>query len=83
MKRTQVIVKMSAGLQWLIDKLDDNIIVELQGEMGKNELKIILEIPINNGVIERLKERYDIDYLGWNEINIKPKHYYKITYIGE
>lgn len=83
MKKTQVIIKMSADLEWLIDKLDDNIIVELQGEMGENELKIILEIPINNGVIERLKERYDIDYLGWNEINIKPKHYYKIKYIGE
>jgi hypothetical protein len=83
MKKTQVIIKMSADLEWLIDKLDDNIIVELQGEMGENELKIVLEIPINNGVIERLKERYDIDYLGWNEINIKPKHYYKIKYIGE
>jgi hypothetical protein len=83
MKKTQVIIKMSADLEWLIDKLDDNIIVELQGETHSNELKIILEIPINNGVIERLKERYDIDYLGWNEINIKPKHYYKIKYIGE
>ena len=78
-----MIMKMSDDIEWLMDHLNDNIIIEIQGMSGGKEIKLVIEVPINPDFLEWAKDKYKIDYLGWNRQNVKPRHYYKIESIGE
>ena len=41
------ILKMSSNIEWLIEQLDDNEVVEISGTTDANEVEVILEIPID------------------------------------
>jgi hypothetical protein len=76
------IVKMSDAIKWIIDHLDNNIVIELSGSSDGDVIDIILEIPINPEFLEWAKDKYKIDHLE-KISNLPPKHRYKIEAIGE
>ena len=75
------VIKMSSDIAWIIDQLEDNIIIELQGLYGGNVVDIILEIPINPDFIEHVKDKYKIDFLE-DISNLPGRKKYKIEAIG-
>ena len=46
------ILKMSEEIEWLVDQLSDNTVVELTGTSDANEVEVIVEIPIDPRFIE-------------------------------
>ena len=75
------VIKMSSDIAWIIDQLEDNIIIELQGLYGGNVVDIILEIPINPDFIQWAEGKYKIDYLE-NISNLPGRKRYRIEAIG-
>tara|TARA_Y100000593_G_C4198788_1_gene280743 strand:- start:200 stop:445 length:246 start_codon:yes stop_codon:yes gene_type:complete len=75
-------LKMSDSIKWLMEHLDDNIIVELSGLGGGNEVEVIFEIPINPDFLEWAKDKYKIELIGepWRR---GTRNKYRIEAIGE
>jgi len=57
------IVKMSEEIEWLVDQLSDNIIVEMSGTKSDNSINLIVEIPIDPRFIEWMNKKYKINLL--------------------
>ena len=51
------LLKMSDEIEWLVDQLDDNEVVEISGTTNANEIEIIVEIPIDPRFIECSERR--------------------------
>ena len=75
------ILKMSEEIEWIMDHLKENIIIEMQGISGENIIDIILEIPINPDFIQWAEGKYKIDYLE-NISNLPGRKRYRIEAIG-
>jgi len=75
------VFKMTDKIKWLMDHLEDNIIVELSNIGEDNLVNVIFEIPINPEFIEWAKDKYKIDFLGTGRRGTRNK--YTIQVIGE
>ena len=75
------IVKMSEQIQWLVDQLSDNEVVEIQGSTNADEIELIVEIPIDPRFIEWMNQKYKIELIGepWR---MGTRNKYKISVIG-
>ena len=75
------ILKMSDQIQWLIDQLENNDVVELTGTTNSDEIEVIVEIPIDPRFIEWLNKKYKIELIGepWR---MGTRNKYKISVIG-
>ena len=58
------IVKMSDEIEWLIDQLSDNNVIEMSGRDNANMVDLILEIPIDPRFIEWMNKKYKIELIG-------------------
>jgi hypothetical protein len=76
------IVKMSERIQWLVDQLSDNDVVEITGSKDANEIELIVAIPIDPRFIEWMNKKYKIELIGepWR---MGTRNKYKIEVIGE
>ena len=74
------LLKMSDEIEWLIDQLDDNEVVEISGTTNANEIEIIVEIPIDPRFIEWMSKTYKIDLISSERRGTRNK--YKIQAIG-
>ena len=74
------ILKMSSNIEWLIEQLDDNEVVEISGTTDANEVEVILEIPIDPRFIEWMSKTYKIDLISSERRGTRNK--YKIEVIG-
>ena len=75
------ILKMSEEIEWLVDQLSDNEIVELTGVSDAKEVEVIVEIPIDPRFIEWLNKKYKIELMSepWRR---GTRNKYKISVIG-
>jgi len=60
----QNILKMSDKIEWLVNQLDDNNVIELTGTDNSDEIEIIVEIPIDPRFIEWMNKKYKIELMG-------------------
>ncbi len=74
------LLKMSDEIEWLVDQLDDNEVVEISGTTNANEIEIIVEIPIDPRFIEWMSKTYKIDLISSERRGTRNK--YKIQAIG-
>ena len=75
------ILKMSEEIEWLVDQLSDNTVVELTGTSDANEVEVIVEIPIDPRFIEWMNKKYKNELIGepWRR---GTRNKYKIQVIG-
>ena len=75
------ILKMSDEIQWLVDQLENNEVVELVGTTNAKEIEVIVEIPIDPRFIEWLNKKYKIELMSepWR---MGTRNKYKIEAIG-
>ena len=74
------LLKMSDEIEWLVDQLGDNEVVEISGTTNANEIEIIVEIPIDPRFIEWMSKTYKIDLISSERRGTRNK--YKIQAIG-
>ena len=74
------ILKMSDDIEWLVNQLDDNRVIEISGTTNANEIEIIVEIPIDPRFIEWMSKTYKIDLISSERRGTRNK--YKIQAIG-
>ena len=74
------ILKMSDDIEWLVNQLDDNRVIEISGTTSANEVELIVEIPIDPRFIEWMSKTYKIDLISSERRGTRNK--YKIEVIG-